>query len=96
MVGRYDNLFKGKLTNDAFDKLIADTFPGVTVIKTEYGEEGNEPGVEHELILYYYQSPTLNSDNEHPVHHVGTYRVEDSECWIFNHAFEHPELAHLR
>jgi hypothetical protein len=88
-------LFSGKLTAQAFDELVADTFPGVNIVKRSYDEEGNEPGVTHGLFLYYYVGDVKDKHGS-TEEHVGTYRREDGECWIFERAFEHPGLEHLR
>jgi hypothetical protein len=91
---RIGNLFDGKLSLQAFEELVADTFPGVSLIKRTIEEEGFEPGVTHGLHLYYAECGVKDKYGS-DVQHLGTYRIEDSECWIFAHAFEHPGLAHL-
>lgn len=91
---RIGNLYDGKLTVQAFEEFLADTLPGVTIEKHAYNEEGDEPGKMHGLYLYYYISEVADKYNS-TMHHIGTYRREDSECWIFNSVYDHPGLEHF-
>jgi YD repeat-containing protein len=91
---RFGMYYSGNLSEQAFGELIADTLPGMKIEKQSYNEEGNAPGVTHDLFLYYYISEVKDKYNS-TMHHIGTYRREDSECWIFDHVFQHPGLEHL-
>lgn len=94
-MARSGMLYSGTLAEQAFDELVADTFPGVEIAKRGYDEEGNEPGESHGLFLYYFVG-TVKDKYGSFEEHLGTFRREDNDCWIFEHAFEHPGLAHLR
>jgi hypothetical protein len=87
------NLFKGPLSLQAFEELVADTFPGVTITKRSVNDEGFD-GKTFDLHLYYCECDVADKYGSKQ-EHVGTYRVIDSVCWIFEYAFEHPGLAHL-
>ena len=87
--------FRGELSEKDFEKKLAEVFPGITIRKESYREQGYGSEPDADLFLFYFDGTVHFPPNGKTVH-VGTWRKDIHQCWIFSEAFKHPELASFK